>query len=122
MAAPVPPSTILLKLEREIAGGVQHLLLLRLIDQQGAAHGYGLIRGMDEVTGMRGLWKEGTIYPVLAAMEREGLVRSRWGAEEAGPRRKYYELTQAGRHALRLCALQWRELRDTMDRLLEAYA
>jgi len=103
-----------------MAGGFQHLLVLQLLHKHQLLHGYGLIRAMDAATGQRSLWKEGTIYPLLASLEREGLVRSRWGEGEEGPRRKYYELTGAGRQALRLAKLTWKDLRAHLDSLLEA--
>jgi PadR family transcriptional regulator PadR len=56
---------------------------------------------------------------VLANLESEGIVKSRWGQGTTGPRRKYYELTPAGRQVLRLARLQWAELRATVDTILE---
>ena len=41
--------------------------------------------------------KEGTIYPILSRLDREGLVRSEWVESAQGPPRKYYELAPAGR-------------------------
>ena len=49
------------------------------------------------------------------------LVR-RWGEGAEGPRRKYYELTGAGRQALRLAKAQWADLRALLDALLEGTA
>jgi DNA-binding PadR family transcriptional regulator len=112
----------LLKLERDMVGGFLHLLILQHLARHQVLHGYGLIKAMEEGTGGRGLWKEGTIYPLLAAMEAEGLVRSRWGVGEEGPRRKYYELTGAGRQVLRLAKAQWADLRAMLDALLEGTA
>ncbi len=41
--------------------------------------------------------KEGTIYPILARLGRDGLVRSEWVESDQGPPRKYYGLTLSGR-------------------------
>jgi PadR family transcriptional regulator PadR len=41
--------------------------------------------------------KEGTMYPILARLHRDGLVRSEWVESDQGPPRKYYELTASGR-------------------------
>ena len=112
----------LARIERETVGGLQILLVLRIIAREKAVHGYALIRAMDDATGGRGLWKEGTIYPLLAHMEREGLVASQWGDPASGPRRKYYHLTPAGRQALRLAILSWKDTRSAMDQLLEEKA
>lgn len=106
------------KVERDLVGGLQHLLVLSVIEQEKAAHGYGIIRKMDEATGGRGLWKEGTIYPLLATLEKEGLVTSRWGDSQAAARRKYYQLTGPGRQALRLAKLTWQDMQDQVNQLL----
>jgi PadR family transcriptional regulator, regulatory protein PadR len=79
----------LIKLERDLASGFLHLLVLAHVERIGPIHGYGLIKAMDDATGNKGLWKEGTVYPLLNQLEKEGLVRSRWGKGASGPRRKY---------------------------------
>ena len=58
-------------------------------------YGYSLVRVISE-TGSIDL-KEGTIYPILARLDRDGLVRSEWVQSDQGPPRKYYGLTSAGR-------------------------
>jgi PadR family transcriptional regulator PadR len=58
-------------------------------------YGYSLVRVISE-TGSISL-KEGTIYPILARLDRDGLVRSEWVESDQGPPRKYYALTPSGR-------------------------
>ena len=58
-------------------------------------YGYSLVRVISE-TGPISL-KEGTIYPILARLDRDGLVRSEWVESDQGPPRKYYALTSSGR-------------------------
>src|SRR5450432_3561842 len=58
-------------------------------------YGYSLIRVLSD-TGSISL-KEGTIYPILARLDRDGLVRSEWVESDQGPPRKYYALTSSGR-------------------------
>jgi PadR family transcriptional regulator PadR len=58
-------------------------------------YGYSLVRAITE-NGSISL-KEGTIYPILARLDRDGLVRSEWVESDQGPPRKYYSLTPAGR-------------------------
>ncbi len=106
------------RIERDMTAGMMHVLVLSHLRKDGPLHGYGLIKAMEASTG-KGQWKEGTVYPLLAALERDGLVLARWGEPATGPRRKYYQLTPAGRQALRIAEDHWRQLRKTMDRLLE---
>jgi PadR family transcriptional regulator, regulatory protein PadR len=58
-------------------------------------YGYSLVRVLSE-SGSVSL-KEGTIYPILARLDRDGLVRSEWVESDQGPPRKYYALTSSGR-------------------------
>ena len=53
-------------------------------------YGYSLVRALTE-TGSISL-KEGTIYPILARLDRDGLVRSEWVESDQGPPRKYLSL------------------------------
>jgi len=58
-------------------------------------YGYSLIRVLSESGSIT--LKEGTIYPILARLDRDGLVRSEWVESDQGPPRKYYALTSSGR-------------------------
>jgi PadR family transcriptional regulator PadR len=58
-------------------------------------YGYSLIRVLTETASIS--LKEGTIYPILARLDRDGLVRSEWVESDQGPPRKYYALTPLGR-------------------------
>ncbi len=58
-------------------------------------YGYSLIRVLSESSSIS--LKEGTIYPILARLDRDGLVRSEWVESAQGPPRKYYALTAPGR-------------------------
>ena len=58
-------------------------------------YGYSLVRVLSE-SGSISL-KEGTVYPILARLDRDGLVRSEWVESDQGPPRKYYAMTSSGR-------------------------
>lgn len=111
----------LLKLERDMTGGFLHLLVLEHVCRLGPIHGYGLIKAMEAATNNQGKWKEGTVYPLLGTLEREGLLKSRWGKGTEGPRRKYYEITPAGREVRELGVMKWRRLRQQLDLILEEH-
>jgi PadR family transcriptional regulator, regulatory protein PadR len=61
--------------------------------------------------------QEGTLYPLLSKMRREELVDYEWKESEAGPPRKYYELTAKGRGQLRETADFWQKLSGTVKNL-----
>jgi PadR family transcriptional regulator PadR len=57
---------------------------------------------------------EGTLYPLLSKMRREGLLEYDWRESESGPPRKYYRLTAKGRGNLRETEAYWQELIATI--------
>jgi PadR family transcriptional regulator, regulatory protein PadR len=61
--------------------------------------------------------QEGTLYPLLSKMRREGLVDYEWKESEAGPPRKYYELTAKGREHLRETLEYWSKISGTVKNL-----
>jgi len=61
--------------------------------------------------------QEGTLYPLLSKMRREGLVDYEWRESDSGPPRKYYELTTRGRAQLAELGEYWKHLNATINRL-----
>lgn len=61
--------------------------------------------------------QEGTLYPLLSRMRRDNLVDYEWKESEAGPPRKYYELTAKGREQLRETTEYWQKLTSTVHSL-----
>ncbi|HUC83813.1 MAG TPA: PadR family transcriptional regulator [Candidatus Acidoferrales bacterium] len=61
--------------------------------------------------------QEGTLYPLLSKMRREGLLDYEWKESEAGPPRKYYKLTAKGREQLRNTLQYWTEINETVKKL-----
>ena len=61
--------------------------------------------------------QEGTLYPLLSKMRREQLVDYEWKESEAGPPRKYYELTAKGREHLRETTEYWKKISGTVKGL-----
>jgi PadR family transcriptional regulator PadR len=61
--------------------------------------------------------QEGTLYPLLSKMRREGLVDYEWQESDAGPPRKYYELTAKGTSQLADLSDYWKHINATISRL-----
>jgi PadR family transcriptional regulator PadR len=61
--------------------------------------------------------QEGTLYPLLSKMRREGLLDYEWQESGAGPPRKYYQLTAKGREQLRDTLEYWGKIDGTIKRL-----
>ncbi|MFZ1458826.1 MAG: PadR family transcriptional regulator [Candidatus Saccharimonadales bacterium] len=60
---------------------------------------------------------EGTIYPLLSRLQRDGLLRHEWRESEQGPPRKYYAVTDAGREVVVLTAHKITTLNKTLTKL-----
>jgi PadR family transcriptional regulator PadR len=61
--------------------------------------------------------QEGTLYPLLSKMRREGLVDYEWQESDAGPPRKYYRLTAKGKAQLAELNDYWKEINATVSQL-----
>jgi PadR family transcriptional regulator, regulatory protein PadR len=61
--------------------------------------------------------QEGTLYPLLSKMRREGLVDYEWRESEAGPPRKYYTLTARGQSQLGELDDYWKHINKTISQL-----
>lgn len=61
--------------------------------------------------------QEGTLYPLLSKLCREGMVGYEWVESAAGPPRKYYSLTAKGRQQLDSLMGYWKNLNSIIDRL-----
>ena len=62
---------------------------------------------------------EGTLYPLLNRLKKEGLLDYEWQESTAGPPRKYYKLTDGGKEALALLEESWNSLAGTVSRIRE---
>ncbi|HLR15221.1 MAG TPA: PadR family transcriptional regulator [Bacillota bacterium] len=63
-------------------------------------------------------FSEGTIYPLLLRMQKEGLVTSTLKKSTAGPRRKYYSLTPKGKQELDIFIKRWDDLQTNVNNVL----
>jgi PadR family transcriptional regulator PadR len=61
--------------------------------------------------------QEGTLYPLLSKMRRDGTVDYEWQESDAGPPRKYYTLTAKGRDQLAELTEYWKQINSTIDLL-----
>lgn len=95
--------------------GVLPYCVLALLREQ-ECYGVQIVRSLAAADGM--VTSEGTVYPLLARLRRQGLVTTRWGESPAGPPRRYYRITAGGRAALDAFATDWRRTRDAVERFL----
>ncbi len=90
--------------------------MLALLARQ-ERYGYQIAQGLTDSSGLA--IHEGTIYPLLSRLQREGLVEAQWRESPAGPPRKYYRLTKAGSQVFEAQARTWEAITRTVDTILE---
>lgn len=100
-----------------LRGYTDTLIMRQLVGADG--YGYGISRALAEKSGGTVRLKEATLYTAFRRMEENGYIRSYWGDEDTGARRRYYSLTESGRSKLEEETLAWVETRKVMDTLLE---
>ncbi len=67
----------------------------------GPRHGYAIVRWLRDQTHDALSVEEGSVYPALYRMERDGWIESDWGTSELGRKAKFYQITDKGRRQLR---------------------
>lgn len=92
--------------DKELMGASTAILVLAVLERR-PNYGYEIVRLINAEAGDALTWREGTVYPVLHRLEKDGLVHFRWREAPTGRRRKYYGLTPSGRKALESGAEKW---------------
>jgi PadR family transcriptional regulator len=80
-------------------------------------HGYAIAQALRRRSDGAFDLPEGTIYPALHRLERDGLVKSKWTRAD-GRRRRVYRLTRPGKTALEVRRLEWRSFADAVEAVL----
>ena len=97
-------------------GGLDLMVLAAL--GEGPLYGYLIQKRIRELSAQRVRLDAGTLYPLLHRLESSRWVRSRWD-DESGRKRKWYELTAAGKRQLLKQTGQWRQFSDCLNRMLD---
>jgi PadR family transcriptional regulator PadR len=95
--------------------GILDGCLLAII-KEGEIYGYELAAKLESY-GFHSL-SEGTIYPLLLRMQKEGLISATLRKSTAGPKRKYYTLTEKGERELELFIGRWEQVSSSVDNVL----
>lgn len=95
--------------------GALEYCVMALLERE-ALYGFDLVRRLSAVDGM--LTTEGTVYPMLGRLRRDGLVDTEWRESTGGPPRRYYHLTEEGRGALAAFTRQWATFKAAVDQII----
>jgi PadR family transcriptional regulator len=103
--------------ERELLKGNTPTLVLAVL-REGPRHGYAIAREIERRSGSVLKCKEGTLYPALHSLEREGLVAGEWQIGEGERPRKVYSLTPSGMAALAERTRTWERFAAAVGRVI----
>ncbi len=101
----------------DLLQGTLDLLILKVLSAA-PNHGWGLAQLIEERSGKVFLVNQGSLYPALHRLEREGLIRAEWGASENNRRARIYEITRNGRRQLDEETEAWQRASVAVSRVL----
>lgn len=96
-------------------GQLDSLILATVAEE--SAHGYVILQRLRQRSGGAFELAEGTLYPALHRLERDGLLTSSW-ASDTGRRRRVYAVTRSGRTALEARRREWKRFSTAMEAVL----
>ncbi len=103
---------------RELKKGSIQMCVLSLLRTE-KKYGFQIIKELRERSDGYFDLKEGTLYPALHRMEKQGFVRSEWVTEGSGNPRKYYVITERGIIMLEEMKREWERLRVACQKVTE---
>jgi PadR family transcriptional regulator len=98
----------------QLRKGLLELCILNVVGRQ-RVYGYDVVKQLRNIDAL--VVGEGTIYPILSRLKRDGLVKTSLEESPAGPARKYYELTKRGEQLLAEMNSYWDVLTSGIDTL-----
>ena len=104
---------------RELLKGSTETLILSLLAEK-SMYGYQLVKEMDWRSSGYFHLKEGTLYPALHRIERDGFVESSWEGSVTGQNRRYYSITPAGRKKLESMLQEWDMFTEAVNLISQA--
>lgn len=102
----------------DVLQGTLDMLILRTLT--GAPmHGWGISQRLEQISkGVLSI-NQGSLYPALYRLERQGWIASEWGSSDNNRRAKYYRLTVTGREQLAAETANWARLSEAVTRVLQ---
>jgi PadR family transcriptional regulator PadR len=111
----VPGTDSNLALIAQMRRGALEFCVMALLEHD-ERYGLELVQMLAAESGL--VTSEGTIYPLLSRLRRDGLVDTSWRESGAGPPRRYYRLSAAGQRSLANFRDEWARFSDAVDHVL----
>ena len=112
MTVPARPQTDALR-------GSIDLVILKTLSLE-PMHGWGIGQRIQQMSSGVLEVNQGSLYPALQRLEKQGLIRSGWGPTDNNRRARYYRLTATGRRTLGEEVESWRRFADGLDAVLDS--
>lgn len=108
-------------IRKELTKGSSALLVLSVLEKEDM-YGYRIIKEIEMRSESVFTLKEGTLYPILHAFERDGYVNAYWQESEQGRKRKYYHITRKGLDVLKENKEEWDAYSVAVKKVITAKA
>ena len=106
-----------MNMKKELSKGSTSLLVLSVLES-GDMYGYQIIKEIEARSEFVFSLKEGTLYPILHAFEKDGYVTSYWIENESARKRKYYRITDQGIKALSKNKEEWTSYSSAVNKVI----
>ena len=101
----------------DVLQGTLDLLILKAVSLE-PMHGWGVAQRIQQISRDVLQVNQGSLYPALQRLEKDGLITSEWGTTDNNRRARYYQITAAGRRALGRELESWRRFAAGLEALL----
>ncbi len=99
--------------------GTLDLMILKVLERSGAAHGYAIAQRIHALTDNRLRVEEGSLYPALHRMTNEKWLKARWGTTETNRKARFYAITPVGLRQLEEEQNRWLDLTNAVAQVLK---
>lgn len=103
----------------DLLQGTLDLLILKIVALE-PAHGWAIAQRINQMSRDELQVGQGSLYPALHKLERQGWIEAEWRPSENNRRAKYYSLTRHGRKALTEERSQWERLSQAISAIVSA--
>jgi len=104
--------------KHDLLQGTLDMLILKTLALE-PMHGFGIAQRIQQISREVFRVNQGSLYPALHRLEKEGLIEAEWGASENNRRARFYRLTRVGRKRLSAETQNWERLAAAITRILQ---
>ena len=101
----------------DVFRGSLDLVILKTLSLE-PAHGWGISQRVQQLSSGEFAMNQGSLYPALQRLEKNGLIASEWGVTDNNRQARYYRITAAGRRALGREVESWKTFAAALEAVL----